>query len=229
MKTVIIAGKEIKILTIVFAVVVFYFGVLIGFLNWPIPEFLPEYAQTAVIWFSIGAIVFQNVEQDVSYFEIMWQSPKIICNKGIFTWDGSSREIISAGIKYTVFYGGLNALGVTEKNGTVFVCPSEMVASISKNKLIKAKLERTLILPPEFKGFCKNEFIMFGSEPDAVFGNVSVNEAALHAEIELWKKRNHQLELSNDAYVKLLSDKGMVNAINSPEVMRYIDERLVEG
>lgn len=229
MKSVIIAGREISVLTIALAAVIFYFGVIIDVLHWSVPELLSESMRMAVVWFSIGAIIAMNVEkEEPTFFEIMWMTPKIICNKGVFTWNGSSRRIISAGVEYTVFYGGMNALGMNTENGTVFICPSEMVETVSKNKLIKAKLEKTEVLAPEFKGFSKTDFIMFGNLPDAVFGDVTVKEESLADEITLWKEQNKRLEEANSLYMKLISDKGMVNSINNPEIMQYIDQRLKE-
>lgn len=229
MKSVMIAGREISVLTIALAVVILYFGVVIDVLHWSVPELLSESTRTAVVWCSIGAIIAMNFEkEEPDFFEIMWMTPKIICNKGVFTWNGSSRKITSAGVEYTVFYGGMNALGVNSENGTVFICPSEMVETVSKNKLIKAKLEKTEILAPEFKGFSKTDFIMFGSLPDAIFGEITVKEESLKNEIELLKEQNKRLEDANSLYMKLISDKGMVNSINNPEIMQYIDQRLKE-
>jgi len=229
-KTVKIYGREIDLTMAIPVVVIVYFGLLIGVLSVSLPELLPASARNAAVWFSVGILVFRYFgEEEDPFWFLKWHSPKIVCGRGVYSWSGESREVTFGTEKYTIFFEGINAGGVVEKGKSVFICPTRLVSSCGKNRLLKAKMKVTKTLDPDFDGLSDYKFVLLGMSEDAAFGSVSLENQKYKDVIDLLEARNAQLERANEDYVRRLSERGMVNSLNNPDFVDMIDRRLKGG
>jgi hypothetical protein len=221
-----ILGHDVNLLTAIPAIIILYFGIMIGVLSLSVPEILPLSVRMAAVWISVGMLIWSYLDEDNPYYELKWWSPKIFCNHGVYSWSGRSKEVTLGDTVYTVFYEGLNAGGIVEDGESVFICPSNMVSSVNKNRILKASLKLTETVDPVFTGLSGYKFVLFGSIEDASFGKVSLKVQEYLDQIELLEERNKQLEKANGHFTQLLSSRAMVNSLNNPELLKMMDDRL---
>ena len=221
-----ILGHDVNLFTAIPMIVILYFGIMVGFLSLSVPEILPLSVRTAAVWISVGMLIWNYLDEDNPYYELKWWSPKILCSKGVFSWNGRSYEVVLGSEKYSVFFEGLNAGGIVEEGDTVFICPSEMVSLNGKNRILKAEMELTKTIDPVFTGLSGYKFVLQGINEDAIFGKVSLENQKCRDIIKILEERNGHLEKANADYMKRLSDRGTVNSLNNPELLKMMDDRL---
>ncbi|WNY25162.1 hypothetical protein [Methanolapillus millepedarum] len=231
MKTVSLFGKEYPVSQVIAGAILIYFWGLKGLLKLPLPDIIPDSMVSWVTWAALGFFVSFSFLPDNSaellYLTAKLRSKKIICNYGVFSWDGSSYQVTAGGMEYSVFYEGVNAFGIVERGNKVFICPTDLISFAGYNRLIKADLKETVSVPVGLERFLSGiDYCLYGVLPNTEFGYVSAKAEHMEDLLKTLYERNQALTEANAGYMKMLMDAGTINKMNGSELDFLFEKEL---